>query len=106
MTRSELIRQLSRRFKSLKIGDVQECVDQLLQAMSNRLAAKERIELRGFGTFSVHERTGRRGRNPKTGESLLVPSKWVPHFKPGKELRETVMSAGERGSSQNPREPG
>ena len=58
--------------------------------MGGALASGERIEIRGFGSFSLHYRPPRRGRNPKTGDSVALPGKHVPHFKPGKELREKV----------------
>ena len=90
MTKSELIEALSRRQGHLKADDVDMAVKTLLEQMSGALAAGERIEIRGFGSFSLHYRPPRTGRNPKTGESVSLPGKHVPHFKPGKELRERV----------------
>ena len=90
MTKSELIAQLSARQPQLEDRDVELAVKELLDQLSNALAAGKRIEVRGFGSFSLHYRPPRTGRNPKTGEMVQVPDKHVPHFKPGKELRERV----------------
>ena len=90
MTKSELIEILTRRQGHLKADDVDLAVKNLLEMMSNALTQGERIEIRGFGSFSLHFRPPRLGRNPKTGESVALPGKHVPHFKPGKELRERV----------------
>ena len=92
MTKSELIELLARRQPHLKADDVDMSVKSLLQMMGSALAVGERIEVRGFGSFSLHYRPPRLGRNPKTGESVALPGKHVPHFKPGKELRERVNS--------------
>ena len=90
MTKSELIEILSQRQAHLKGDDVDLAVKALLEMMGGALSAGERIEIRGFGSFSLHYRPPRLGRNPKTGESVALPGKHVPHFKPGKELRERV----------------
>jgi integration host factor subunit beta len=90
MTKSELIEELARRQSHLKADDVDLGVKTLLDLMSDALAGGQRIEIRGFGSFSLHFRPPRIGRNPKTGESVALPGKHVPHFKPGKELRERV----------------
>ena len=90
MTKSELIEILSRRQPHLKADDVDLAVKSLLEMMGGALAQGERIEIRGFGSFSLHYRPPRLGRNPKTGDSVALPAKYVPHFKPGKELRERV----------------
>ncbi|OGI48085.1 MAG: integration host factor subunit beta [Candidatus Muproteobacteria bacterium RBG_16_65_34] len=90
MTKSELIAALSTKQPQLEYRDVELAVKELLEQMSAALAAGERIEVRGFGSFSLHYRPPRTGRNPKTGTSVQVPDKFVPHFKPGKELRERV----------------
>ena len=90
MTKSELIELLARRQPHLKADDVDLSVKSLLQMMGGALAGGERIEIRGFGSFSLHYRPPRTGRNPKTGEAVALPGKYVPHFKPGKELRERV----------------
>lgn len=90
MTKSELIEILSRRQPHLKADDVDLAVKSLLEMMGSALAQGERIEIRGFGSFSLHYRPPRLGRNPKTGDSVALPAKHVPHFKPGKELRERV----------------
>lgn len=90
MTKSELIENLSRRQSHLAYKDVELSVKSLLEEMSDALAQNERIEIRGFGSFSLHFRPPRVGRNPKTGDSVSLPGKSVPHFKPGKELRERV----------------
>lgn len=90
MTKSELIEILSRRQAHLKADDVDLAVKSLLDMMGASLASGDRIEVRGFGSFSLHYRPPRQGRNPKTGEPVALPGKHVPHFKPGKELRERV----------------
>ena len=88
MTKSELIEILAQRQGHLKADDVDLAVKSLLEMMGGALADGERIEVRGFGSFSLHYRPPRTGRNPKTGEAVALPGKHVPHFKPGKELRE------------------
>lgn len=90
MTKSELIEILAAKQPQLDQKDVELAVKELLEQMSSALAGGERIEVRGFGSFSLHYRPPRLGRNPKTGDSVMVPDKRVPHFKPGKELRERV----------------
>lgn len=90
MTKSELIEVLASRQSHLAFKDVELAVKSLLEQMSHALADGERIEIRGFGSFSLHYRAPRQGRNPKTGTSVSLPGKHVPHFKPGKELRERV----------------
>ena len=90
MTKSELIEILSQRQVHLKADDVDLAVKSLLEMMGGALAEGERIEVRGFGSFSLHFRPPRTGRNPKTGDAVALSGKHVPHFKPGKELRERV----------------
>jgi len=90
MTKSELIEALGLRQSHLKAEDVDLAVKTMLEQMSGALAHGDRIEIRGFGSFSLHYRPPRIGRNPKTGDSVALPGKHVPHFKPGKELRERV----------------
>jgi integration host factor subunit beta len=90
MTRSELIQRLASRFPQLTRVDAELAVLAILDKVSEQLAQGGRVEIRGFGVFSVHVRPPRRGRNPKTGERVDVPAKAVPHFKPGTELRERV----------------
>ena len=91
MTRSELIEQMALRHKSLlTLDDVELAVKNIIDQMSNSLAQGGRIEIRGFGSFSLHYRPPRMGRNPKTGESVSLAGKYAPHFKPGKRLRDRV----------------
>ena len=90
MTKSELIEALAGRQLHLAANDVELAVKSLLQQMSQALAEGDRIEIRGFGSFSLHFRPPRMGRNPKTGDAVALQGKHVPHFKPGKELRERV----------------
>jgi integration host factor subunit beta len=90
MTKSELINMLAAKHPQLEFKDVELAVKELLEQMSAALSSGERIEVRGFGSFSLHYRPPRVGRNPKTGTAVHVPDKFVPHFKPGKELRERV----------------
>ena len=90
MTKSELIEVIAKKQRHLPAKDVELAVKHLLDLMGNSLAAGERIEIRGFGSFSLHYRPPRMGRNPKTGDAVALSGKHVPHFKPGKELRERV----------------
>ena len=90
MTKSELIEVLSRKQSQLAYKDIELAVKPILEYMSSSLSNGERIEIRGFGSFSLHYRPARSGRNPKSGEPVSLPAKYVPHFKPGKELRERV----------------
>ncbi len=90
MTKSELIELIARKQAHLPAKDVELAVKHLLELMSDALANGERIEIRGFGSFSLHFRPPRMGRNPKTGEAVALSGKHVPHFKPGKDLRERV----------------
>jgi integration host factor subunit beta len=90
MMKSELIEKIARKQSHLAYKDVELAVKSLLEQMSNSLSNGDRIEIRGFGSFSLHYRPPRSGRNPKTGDSVSLPGKYVPHFKPGKELRERV----------------
>jgi len=101
MTKSELIEALARKQNHLAYKDVELAVKGLLEQMSQALATGNRIEIRGFGSFSLHYRPPRVGRNPKTGESVALPGKHVPHFKPGKELRERVNLQKEEASLSN-----
>jgi len=96
MTKSEIINILSRKQSHLSSKDIELSVKILLEQMSDTLASGERIEIRGFGSFSLHHRSARSGRNPKTGEKVLLASKYVPHFKPGKELRERINASKDR----------
>jgi integration host factor subunit beta len=99
MMKSELIEMMARKQSHLAYKDVELAVKSLLEQMSEALSTGERIEIRGFGSFSLHYRPPRAGRNPKTGDSVELPGKYVPHFKPGKELREKVNdSFSESGS--------
>lgn len=90
MTKSELIDRLAQQQTHLSHKDVELAVKLLLERISEALTEEQRIEIRGFGSFSLHRRPARVGRNPKTGAPVNIPAKYVPHFKPGKELRERV----------------
>jgi len=94
MTKSELIAQLAERFPQLIAKDADYAVKMILDAMTDALARGDRIEIRGFGSFALNYRPPRTGRNPKSGEKVHVPEKYVPHFKAGKELRERVDLEG------------
>src|SRR5210317_2208712 len=94
MTKSELIEIIAQKQKHLPSRDVELAVKHLLEIMSDALSTGHRIEIRGFGSFSLHYRPPRMGRNPKTGEAVALAAKYVPHFKPGKELRERVNIYG------------
>jgi integration host factor subunit beta len=90
MTKSELIARLAERNPRLVARDADEAVNTMLDAMTDALAGGQRIEIRGFGSFALNYRPPRVGRNPKSGDRVQVPAKYVPHFKAGKELRERV----------------
>ena len=90
MTRSDLVEALAARFSQLTQRDAEFAVRTILDAMGDALVKGHRIEIRGFGSFSVNRRSPRMGRNPRSGESVMIPEKRVPHFKPGKALREQV----------------
>ena len=93
MTRSDLVEVLEQEQNQLSERDIELAVKTMLERMSEALASGERIEIRGFGSFTLHFREPRIGRNPKTGESVALPGRYAPHFKPGKELRERVNVA-------------
>ncbi|HIF5503846.1 TPA: integration host factor subunit beta [Pasteurella multocida] len=90
MTKSELIERLVQKYHAVAAKDVENAVKEILDQMSFALESGKRIEVRGFGSFSLHYRQPRLGRNPKTGEQVKLDAKSVPHFKAGKELRERV----------------
>lgn len=90
MTRSDLVEELAARFDHLTQRDAEIAVKTILDAVSDALVRGHRIEIRGFGSFSVTRRPPRMGRNPRSGEAVAIPEKRVPHFKPGKALREAV----------------
>jgi len=90
VTKSELIAALAARYPQLAARDADDAVKTVLNALTQAMASGQRIEIRGFGSFSLSQRAPRIGRNPKSGEQVRVPGKRVPHFKAGKELRERV----------------
>lgn len=93
MTKSELIERIAEQQPQLSAKDVELAVKTILEQMSDALASGDRIEIRGFGSFSLHYRAPRKGRNPKTGDTVELEGKYVPHFKPGKEMRERVNAS-------------
>lgn len=96
MNKSELIKRMADKLDQLSTRDVDLAVHAIIEAMSESLASGGRIEIRGFGTFSNHYRKPRTVRNPKTGEvGIFKPGKYVPHFKPGKDLKRRVDDAKE-----------
>ncbi len=99
LTKSELIEQLVSKQTELTAKDVELAVKTMIEQMSQTLEQGGRIEIRGFGSFSLHYREPRVGRNPKTGESVRLDSKHVPYFKPGKELKERVDASKHQGST-------
>ncbi len=90
MTKSELIQTLAERVPGISVRVADEAVKLILDQMCEALAAGRRIEIRGFGSFSLNYRPEREGRNPRSGEKVKVPAKYVPHFKAGKDMRERV----------------
>ncbi len=105
MTKSELIEILAAKNSHLNHKDVELAVKSLIEQMSQSLSTGNRIEIRGFGSFSLHYRPPRMGRNPKTGDAVALAAKYVPHFKPGKELRERVNIYAREGQTVPPIEP-
>jgi len=99
MNRPDLVDRINSHFPFLDAKDVEACVSTILSALSTRLAEGGRVEIRGFGSFSVGYRPPRVGRNPRTGVKVSVPAKHVPHFKPGTELRERVDKAVKGGKT-------
>jgi integration host factor subunit beta len=98
MTKSELIERIAEQQPQLSAKDVELAVKTILEQMSDALATGDRIEIRGFGSFSLHYRAPRKGRNPKTGDTVELEGKYVPHFKPGKEMRERVNASINNGN--------
>jgi integration host factor subunit beta len=94
MTRSDLVDQLAEQFSQLGHKDTEFAVKAMLDAISEALARGHRIEIRGFGSFCINRRPPRKGRNPRSGEQVMIPERLVPHFKPGKALREGVDTRG------------
>lgn len=90
MTKSELVEIVASKQPQLSVKDVELAVKTIIEYMSQTLSEGKRIEIRGFGSFCLHYRAPRVGRNPKTGDSVNLPAKYVPHFKSGKELRDEV----------------
>mgnify|MGYP000264995596 FL=1 len=90
MTRSDLVEELANRFSQLTHRDAEHAVKTILDAVSDAVVRGHRIEIRGFGSFSINHRPPRMGRNPRSGESVAIPEKRVPHFKQGKALREAI----------------
>jgi len=97
MTKSELVEIIASKQTQLSVKDVELAVKTLIDLMSNTLSSGQRIDIRGFGSFSLHYRASRLGRNPKTGEAVNLDAKYVPHFKPGKELRDKVNDSLKEG---------
>ncbi|MFM5885647.1 MAG: integration host factor subunit beta [Novosphingobium sp.] len=92
MIRSELLQALAKENPGLRAEEIEKVVNVFFDEIAQRLAKGGRVELRGFGSFSTRQRDARKGRNPRTGESVEVPGKSVPYFKPGKEMRARLNS--------------
>ncbi|PWS38902.1 integration host factor subunit beta [Falsiroseomonas bella] len=105
MTRSELIAQLAASNQHLRQPDVELIVSTIFDEITEALARGDRVELRGFGAFSIKKRDPRTGRNPRTGTAVEVSAKAVPYFKPGKELRERVNGGPLQAPARKPRAP-
>ena len=93
MTKSELIDSLAKQQPHLDHKDVELAVNGIIEHMCHSLSTGDRIEVRGFGSFSLHYRAAQMGRNPKTGEAVSLTPRYAPHFKPGKELRDRVNAS-------------
>jgi integration host factor subunit beta len=102
MIKSELIERIAARMTHLTEKQVADGINRILELMSDSLTDKQRIEIRGFGSFSLHFRPPRNAHNPKTGEKVVTEAKYSPHFKPGKELRERVDAS--RGKCDLPKD--
>ena len=105
IAKSELIAKLAEKYPQLAARDAELAVRTLLDAMTRTLVEGRRIEIRGFGSFSINRRPPRVGRNPRSGEQVVVPEKLVPHFKPGKALREGVDQAATLAPQTDPSAP-
>ncbi len=92
MTKSELIEMITEQQEGISRREAEIVMNTILSVIGDALASGDHVELRGFGSFTTKERNARVGRNPKTGDAVMVPAKIVPHFKPGKDLRERVDS--------------
>lgn len=103
MTRSELEQLIADNQPELSKETVVRCVDLILQEVSNALVEGRRVEIRGFGSFGLRRRVSRVGRNPRTGESVYVPERHVPYFRPGRALRERIDQARERDDTTHKR---
>jgi integration host factor subunit beta len=90
MTKSELIETVAMQVNTFSRKDVEMIIDTLFQSMTDSLSNGEKVEIRGFGSFKIKERSGRQGRNPKSGENIFIESKKVPFFKAGKEIKERI----------------
>lgn len=97
MVKSELIALMTSKFTQLPEKDIELCINQVLEYVSEALAKGERVEIRGFGSFSLHHRPSRNAHNPKTGAKVVTLPKYAPYFKPGKELRDRVNEAKAKG---------
>lgn len=95
LSKSLLIEKLALKKKDTPVRDIESAVRIILDSMVDAMASGRRVEVRGFGSFSLHYHRPRTGRNPKTGEPVELEGKHVPHFKPGKEMRERVNSSRE-----------
>ncbi len=93
MIKSKLVTLVTNKFKQLSEKDIETCVNHVLELMCESLEKNRRIEIRGFGSFSLHNRPARNAHNPRTGERVVTMQKYAPHFKPGKELRERINLA-------------
>lgn len=93
MVKSELINRIASRQENLPLKDIELSVNQILECLSLSLSKGERIEIRGFGSFSLHYRAPRKAHNPKTGERVFTTAKYTPHFKPGKDMRDRVNAS-------------
>lgn len=95
MNRSELIERIAKKLDPLPVKDVELSIRTIMEQLTDSLASGERIEVRGFGSFSLHHRPPRTARNPKTGEPVSLAEKYVPHFKPGMALRDRVNAVND-----------
>ena len=101
MIKSELITKLSQRMTHLSEKDVNDSVNEVIDTMSDTLGSGGRIEIRGFGSFSLHYCPPRKAHNPRTGIKLQTQGKYKPHFKPGKELRDRVINAHKKNTDKD-----
>ena len=101
MNKSDLAVRLIDKFKNISEKDISDSINLIIETMSKSLSNNQRIEVRGFGSFSLHYKAPRNAHNPKTGAKVITSAKYNPHFKPGKDLKDRVNASKDNVSIQN-----